>query len=110
MFGYSQSPRTPRTVDEVIDIVKRTITYHNKQSNMYIVLYQGKRVKLYNGKSHWSSMGRATGAISNYLYRVMPWDDRRIFNEQKFKDWMNENFKVVLLSEYEENTRKLKNL
>ena len=103
-------PPPNKTVEQLIETFGKSIHFYSatKNAKECVVLYYGKRVVLM-GKSVWMSFGRAVSAIRRELRRNTDWQNRALLTDQKIKDWVEANFQVVSLLEYEINMEKLKN-
>lgn len=55
--------------NEVIDIfINNTFKSHSEINPPWVILYQGKPLKMRSGKSSWQKKNHATAALSNHLY------------------------------------------
>lgn len=90
----------------------------------FIILLNGKRVKVRTGKSVWNSSGAAKNAINNHVSYMHNYAD--IYNvdfkdrEERYaaeseakkaiKEWIEGNIKVVSVGEFENSQAKLKKI
>ena len=91
----------------------------------FVILVNGKRVKVRTGKSVWTTTGAAKNALTNHLYYLYNspeiYSDPKINEDYKLrneaikeaklaaKEWIEQNISVVSVGEYEATQAKLKN-
>lgn len=90
----------------------------------FIVLMNGKRIKVRTGKSVWSTSGAAKNAVNNHVSYLHNYAG--IYNDsfsdredrysataeakQAIKEWIEHNIKVVSVGEFENSQAKLKKI
>ena len=99
-----------KTKAEIQDIFKNSFREYDAGKSAYILLVDGKRVKVRNGKSVWNTAGAAKNALRNHFnnYSYLLNDLDRVEREQIEDEWIEQHARVVSVSEYEAARAKLK--
>ena len=82
----------------------------DNKNKAFVILVNGKRVKLRSNKAIWTSTGAAKNALNNHLNSLSysyAYGERKEFKEA-MKDWIKHNINVVSIAEYEQIQSQLK--
>lgn len=87
------------TPDELFDWLPSTFEDVSKKQ-VFVLIVQGKRVKVRSGKSMWSSKGAAKNALNHHLSCVPYSFRKRDSWDAMLKDWIEQNVQVMTEEEW----------